>query len=117
MAALLLIFAVILNTGANILLKIGSTEGIFLKDVSVGIFFQKNWQTLLGLALFALNVFFYFIALKRLPLSVAYPVMVGGTFVLVNTFAAIGLGEQVSWQHLLGYALILAGVTLVSLLR
>lgn len=115
MSYIFLITAIILNSAANFLLKLGSQDGFLYKDVGFIEFFQKNAHLLFGLVLFALNVIFYFVALKKLPLSVAYPVMVGGTFLIVNLAAVFGLGEYLSWQHLLGYALILAGVTLVSI--
>jgi small multidrug resistance pump len=116
-APIFLVCAIVFNAAANYLLKLGAVAGFTLADWSPAAILRDNWRALLGLALFALNVFFYFFALRKLPLSIAYPVMVGGTFILVNLCAAWGLGERVSGIGVLGYALIVAGVTVVSMVR
>ena len=63
--------------------------------------------------LFATNVVFYFLALRSLPLSLAYPVMVAGSFLLVNGYASLVLHERVGPAQLAGYALIVFGAALV----
>lgn len=101
MKYLLLICAFTLNSAANILLKHGSTEGLL------------SWKSFIGLALFACNVLFYFLALKQFPLSVAYPVMVASSFFLVNTYAHLVMKESISPAQYVGYAMILLGTFLV----
>ncbi len=51
--------------------------------------------------------------LRHAPLHVAYPFM-GLAFLIVPVLARIFLGEPLTWQTLVGGALILAGVTLAS---
>ena len=112
MAYLYLALAFTLNSIANILLKLGAIQGLSLSGNLIAIV-QANWQFLLGLAIFATNVIFYFLALRALPLSVAYPVMVVMGFLIVNSYALFALHEPITtWQHI-GYLLIVIGLTLV----
>jgi multidrug transporter EmrE-like cation transporter len=89
-----------LNAIANILLKIGASGGRYLPVVA-------------GLVAFAANAWFYYLALRFLPLSVAYPVMVVMSFVIINTYAYYRLHESITGAQWLGYLLILTGLSLV----
>src|SRR5688500_8843373 len=108
MAYLYLFAAFLLNGLANVLLKLGSVRGLTTEG-SLPTLIATNWQFLLGLFLFAANVIFYFLALRALPLSVAYPVMVAMSFLIINGFAYFGLREVITPLQLAGYALIIVG--------
>lgn len=112
MAYLYLALAFTLNSIANILLKLGATRGLSLSGGPFAII-EANWQLLLGLSIFALNVIFYFLALRALPLSVAYPVMVVMGFLIVNSYALLTLHEPIMTGQYIGYLLIIIGITLV----
>ena len=71
---LYLILAFTLNAVANILLKIGSEFGVKI----------TNYYLFAGIALFAINIIFYFLALKNLALSTAYPIMIVMSFLIIN---------------------------------
>lgn len=114
MAYLYLTLAFTLNSIANILLKIGAGRGLSfsLSDGVLGLI-EANWQFLLGLCIFAMNVIFYFLALRALPLSVAYPVMVVMGFLIVNSYALLALHEPITTGQYIGYFFIVIGLTLV----
>lgn len=112
MAYLFLAFAFTLNSIANILIKIGANRGLLLSGSPLALI-EANWQFLLGLAIFATNMLFYFLALRALPLSVAYPVMVAMGFLIVNSYALIALHEPISAGQYLGYLFIIIGLLLV----
>ena len=59
------------------------------------------------------SVAWFFVAEKH-PVSIAFPVYVGLLFVIVTIGGALLLKEAVSTQSLLGLALILVGVAVVS---
>ena len=63
--------------------------------------------------MFALNVVLYFLALRNLPISLAYPVMVVGGFLIINTYAVVYLKEEIVSIQILGYLCIVAGILLV----
>lgn len=113
MPYLFLIAAFVCNGAANILLKEGALHGFGMSSKNPVFFLAHNWEVATGLLLFSVNALFYLFALKTLPLSVAYPVMVGMTFLIVGVYAAIFLGEHISIIHILGYVSILFGVLLI----
>ena len=113
MTYLFLIGALLLNATANILLK---TAALVPVPGSFGIWSLISTYRLaiLGLVLFALNVGLYFLALKSLPLSVAYPVMVGGGFLIVGMYAWLILNEHITTSLFIGYILIFVGMLLIT---
>lgn len=113
MAYFFLTLAFVFNGIANVLLKIASDRGL-LFDPAAGLvkLFSHNVFLFAGVALFVVNLAFYILALRGLPLSVAYPLMVGMSFLIANSAATLFLQEPIAWQQVVGYALILAGVTL-----
>ena len=104
MPYVLLVLALTINSAANVLLKSGTTTG-GLKPLIAGLF------------AFGVNVIFYALALRSLPLSVAYPVMVAGSFMLVNGYSAIVFKEGITPAQTAGYGFILIGVMLVLLYK
>ncbi len=114
MAYLFLILAVSLNATGNVLLKLGSQHGLDLADRSPIALVAGNWQLLLGCAVFAANILFFFLALRALPLSVAYPVMVGMTFLIVSSASLFLFREHISILQYIGYAGIILGLVLVT---
>lgn len=118
-AWLFLTAALLLNSFANILMKVGAaTQKTLAEDAS---FFSKavnflNIATLAGIILFAGNVLLYRKALDGLPISIAYPVMVSLGLIIVVVFARFLpiLSERISLLQIVGMVLIVAGVWLVS---
>lgn len=113
MAYIFLVLAFTFNAVANILLKISATRGF-----SFASFFNGHWESthfiaLGAAALFGANLVCYLIALEQLPLSLAYPVMVGMTF-LITVSVAIALGEQMTLLRLVGCLLIITGLIAVA---
>lgn len=108
-----LIIAFVLNASGNIFLKLGSQQGFSIPSFSPIVLLTSNWQFILGCLLFILNVPFYFLALKHIPLSVAYPVMVGMSFLLVNTSAFFLFKESLNGLQVLGYMCMVVGIILV----
>jgi len=112
MAYLYLALAFTLNAVANILLKLGSQRGITLHGSLISIALG-NWEALVGCGLFAINILFYFLALRALPLSIAYPIMVAMSFIIINSYAFFELKEGLATGQLIGYVLIIVGLILV----
>ena len=107
-----LIVAFILNSVANVILKIGSQKGLSLEGGFISLL-MNHWLTLLGLFIFGLNVVFYFLALRSVPLSTAYPIMSIMSFMLINGYAILGLGEHISVGQIVGYVFLITGIIFV----
>lgn len=116
MGVLLLIIAIFFNAAGNIFLKLSADHG-FMLSLEHGVWpvVVENRLFIAGAFLFAVNIFFYAAALRALPLSVAYPVMIGAVFLLVGAYAALALHESLTPIHIVGYVLIVGGIILVSM--
>jgi multidrug transporter EmrE-like cation transporter len=118
-----LIVALSLNAAANLMIKFGMrTIDLELSGASAlsgglsGLvrLLLRHWVLLAGLGCFALNVVFYAFSLQKLPISIAYPIMVASGFGIIVTVAGMMLGERLSGVQWVGVAAILLGVTLVA---
>lgn len=103
-----LTLATLANSFANILLKKASTiQAATLLETYLNPLFIG------GLFLFGLNLLFYSRSLKDLPLATAYPLLVGGSLIIVTCVAHFWLKEPLLMQHVAGIGLIMAGLYLV----
>jgi multidrug transporter EmrE-like cation transporter len=102
-----LLAGVLLNASAQLLLKAGTNAmplgpGLALEPHILG-----------GLACYAVSVVVWIIALSRVPVSMAYPMLSIGY--VVNAIAAWQLlGESLSPLRIAGIGVIIAGVFMVA---
>lgn len=68
----------------------------------------------LGLVCSAIGAFFWMIALSRSQLSVAYPIGGGLVYVFLVLFSWLLLKETITLTQIIGIAVIILGITLVS---
>lgn len=114
----LILTGVLLNAAAQLLLKAGTTRvGHFefstANILPVGMQFATQPHIMGGLACYAVSVVVWIMALSRVPVSVAYPMLSIGY--VVNAFAAWWLfGESLAMQKLVGIGFIIIGVWLVA---
>ena len=113
-----LVIALVLNAGANVLMKVGANAAGPLSDNAspwARIANFLNAATILAIVLFAANVLAYRKALDNLNVSVAYPIMVSTGMILITIVAATPvLGERIAFWQVLGMVLIAMGVWLVA---
>jgi multidrug transporter EmrE-like cation transporter len=109
MAYIYLALAFVMNSMANVLLKLAAMKGFSFSEVLKGRI--SSGEVYIGLAavLFAANLAFYVLTLRSLPLSVAYPIMIGMTF-LITSSVALALGERITPLHIIGFLLIMLGI-------
>jgi multidrug transporter EmrE-like cation transporter len=103
----LLLIGVLLNAAAQLLLKAGTNA------MPLGLRLAIEPHILAGLAFYAVSVVVWVIALSRVPVSIAYPMLSIGY--VVNAIAAWQLlGESLSALRLGGIGVIIAGVFMVA---
>jgi multidrug transporter EmrE-like cation transporter len=114
----LVLTGVLLNAAAQLLLKAG-TNAIGHFDFSlanawpVGLRIAREPHILGGLLCYAVSVVVWIMALSRVEVSVAYPMLSLGY--VVNAIAAYYLfGEAVGGMRLAGIGVIIVGVLLVA---
>lgn len=115
MAYILLLLAFVINATASILIKLDAQTAPLTLNEGIGAALWAHRLLLGGLVAFAINVIFYWLALRILPLAIAYPVMVGGSFIIVAGWSTVMLGEGMTLPQIGGYVMIFAGILLVSL--
>lgn len=114
----LILTGVLLNAAAQLLLKagtnrIGTFDFSWANIVPIGKQVALQPHIIGGLGCYAISVVVWIMALSRVPVSVAYPMLSIGY--IVNAFAAWYLfGESVTAQKLIGIGFICVGVWLVA---
>lgn len=114
----LLMLGVLLNAAAQLLLKAGTNrvgEFAFTLDnvLPVGARLAQSPPILAGMACYAVSLVVWILALSRVPVSIAYPMLSIGY--VVNALAAWWLfGESITAQKLVGIGFIVVGVYLVA---
>ena len=114
----LILTGVLLNALAQLLLKAGTNRiGAFdfslTNLVPIGKMVALQPHILGGLACYGISVVVWIMALSRVPVSMAYPMLSIGY--VVNAFAAWYLfGESLTAQKLIGIGFICIGVWLVA---
>ena len=117
--------ALLLNACANLLMKVGMKtvheSGGILEDGAASAVWTvaTSVPLVVGLTCFALNAVCYMYALqsRKLPISVAYPVMVGGGYMLIATVAYLNpsLKERLDVVQWVGVALVMTGVCIIAM--
>jgi small multidrug resistance pump len=78
--------------------------------------FTRLWPTI-GMAVFyAASFYFLSVALKTLPVGIAYAIWSGLGVVLIALMGAVVLGEVLDIWAILGMALIVAGVAVINVM-
>jgi multidrug transporter EmrE-like cation transporter len=115
-AYFLLGIALVLNAAANLLMKLAALRsapaapGSGLPGV-VQVYLTVPFVA--GLACFGLNVLAYTQALKRLPISIAYPTMVSLGYLIILVVSWFVFQERLTLPRYLGAGLMLAGLWLL----
>lgn len=118
-SVLLILASVVLAVTGQLTLKfgmmdvgrIGAAEVATIGSTAVRVF--TNWRVLVGLALYATSAMLYIVALSRVDISVAYPI-VGLSYVVITLAAWLLLGEAIPPMRWVGVAVITLGVFLVA---
>ena len=113
--------ALVLNATANLMIRAGAKQ-IAAKSVGEGAVpllaalkagIVSPW-IIAGVVCFALNLAAYSYAPTKLPVSMAYPIMVSVGYAIIVCGAAVWFSEKLSPLQMVGVAVILTGVWLVA---
>jgi multidrug transporter EmrE-like cation transporter len=97
---------ILAGIGGQILLKAGADAPDFISQI-----FRPS--TLCGLALYGSAAFLYLVALRKIPVSVAFP-SVSLSYAIVAVLGHFLFGEPFGIKQLGGIALIVAGVVVIN---
>ncbi|HRS79593.1 MAG TPA: SMR family transporter [Spirochaetota bacterium] len=104
-----LLFSVAFNIAANFTLKafVASRHPDFITQLKMFAFY-------LAVAFFGINFLFYAKALQNIPISLAYPIVVGLSVAGLVTLSMVFLNERLTLAQGAGIFLIVGGIILVS---
>ena len=114
----LVLTGVLLNAAAQLLLKAG-TNAIGHFDfalgniIPIGVKVAGQPTIIAGLACYAVSVVVWIMALSRVPVSIAYPMLSIG-YVVNAVIAHYWFGEALVFQKMLGIGFIIIGLLLVA---
>jgi len=116
---LLVLGSALLTVCANLMMRHGLVlaGGLNMQgDGILGLMLRlaKQWTFALGLLAYALAALVWFRVLSVAEVSTSYPVLVGLTFVMVSVGAVLWFRESISLLKVVGMAVILAGIVLVT---
>ncbi|MDG7000076.1 MAG: hypothetical protein JRN15_13295 [Nitrososphaerota archaeon] len=104
-----LMVAIAFNIMGNLLMKYAASRPFSHR---LEVFF--SWGFLVGGFFFGLNLLAYTQAQVRMPISLAYPVLVGMSVVGVAFGAYYYFGEDIGIKKLIGMGFIILGIVLIG---
>jgi drug/metabolite transporter (DMT)-like permease len=114
----LIFTGVMLNAAAQILMKagtnaIGHFEFSAANILPIGLKLATEWHIIVALSCYAISVVVWILALSRVPVSIAFPML--SMAYVVNAIAAwYLLGEAFNPTKLVGMGVIILGVVIIS---
>lgn len=114
----LILTGVLLNAAAQLLLKAG-TNAVGHFDFHLDNAIPVGWRLatephiMSGMACYAISLVVWIMALSRVQVSIAYPMLSIG-YVVNAAIAHFWLGEDVNFMRMLGIGVIVVGVVIVS---
>jgi multidrug transporter EmrE-like cation transporter len=107
LAYLALAAAILIGVGGQVCLKLGATDAGGIGEQLL------RWQTVSGLLLYLVSGIVYVIALRKIPVMVAFP-SVSPSYVLMAGIDHFWFKEVLGMAQLAGIALIIGGVFLLN---
>ena len=113
----LILIGVLLNAFAQIMLKLGGhrlgPEPFAGSVLDIALRVLSQWPYLVGFACYGVSLVVWIVALTRVPVTIAYPMLSIG-YIINALIARFWLGESLSTGGWLGIALICGGVALIA---
>lgn len=107
----LIIISVFIGAIGQIAFKYGAMQ--MVAEPGNTLLEKIKWPIVLGLGLYGISTILWIIALKKVELSYAYP-MVSLGYVLVFIASYFLFNEPISWLRMGGIVFIMAGIVLVA---
>ncbi len=114
MNLLILLLGIACNASASILIKIAVSPPRVLPAWNEPWLLLGNIPLLFGILMYGGAFLLYALALARMPLNIAHPVLTSGAIATVALASALLFRESFPWTTVLGIALVVAGVVLIT---
>lgn len=114
---LLLVISIVLSIAAQFMMKAGSkvlstldANAALIEKIKVAIL---NVPLLAAITLYGFSFVIYFIAVSKLELSKAYPILSVSAIVFITIGSIVFLNESVNLAKVIGILLCIAGIVLI----
>jgi len=111
---LILLLGIAANASASVLIKMAVMPPRQLPTWREPLALLHNLPLLAGIALYGAAFVLYAVALTKLPLNVAHPLLTAGAIASVAVLSVVLFREPFHWSTGAGLLLIIAGVFLIS---
>jgi multidrug transporter EmrE-like cation transporter len=111
---IILLLGIAANASASVLVKVAITPPRKFPSLSDPWGSLTNIPFWLGIILYGAAFFLYALALTRLPLNVAHPVLTAGAIATVAILSVVLFREPIYWTTVAGIALVIVGVMLIT---
>ena len=112
---IILLLGILANASASILIKYAVTPPRGFPSLEDPMAAIKNWPFWLGLTLYGVAFLVYSLALTKLPLNIAHPILTSGAIATVALASVMLFHEPFHWTTGTGIGFIVIGVILLSL--
>jgi len=96
--------------GLIIIYTLVGTFGLYKIKTAIGLHDVVLW---IGAAAYGTSFLIWLLILRKYDLSVAFPIAAGSLIIGTQAAGYLFLGETLSTTHMVGVALIIAGITIV----
>ena len=110
----LLLYVCMSATGLT-LIKIGTTKESTLLLDTTGFDLKLSWILVIGLCIYVLSFLMSVMVMKRMNLTIFYPLSAGLIYILVSLAGFLMLKESFTYQQIIGMGIILAGIVVMNL--
>jgi len=112
---ILLIVSLALNATGNLLAKYAMKDAPSnVGMLSLALYAITSWKVWLGIACFGIAFGGYALVLTKMDLSLAYPIMTTGGFLIIITASFFLFSEHISLLRVIGILLMIAGIWIIS---
>ena len=112
----LLLYVCMSATGLT-LIKIGTSKDTTLLLNSTGFDLKLSWILVLGFCIYVISFLMSIMVMKRINLTIFYPVSAGLIYIIVSLAGFLVLKESFTMQQLIGMGIILAGILVMNIGR
>ena len=110
-----LLIYVCMSAAGLTMIKIGtSRESTLLLDTA-GFDLKLSWILVIGLCVYVLSFLMSIVVMKRMNLTIFYPMSAGLIYILVSLAGFLVLKETFTIQQLIGMGIILAGIVVMNI--
>lgn len=112
-----LLIYVCMSAAGLTMIKIGTSRESTLLINSAGFDLKLSWILVIGLCVYVLSFLMSIVVMKRMNLTVFYPMSAGLIYIFVSLAGFLLLKETFTIQQLIGMGIILAGILVMNIGR